>query len=162
SGLLINVFVPNTPLHDGAMIIQGDKIITAGSYLPLSESNKIGKDLGTRHRAAVGISEVTDAFTVVISEETGDISTTVDSKLNKIFEDFNLFGKNSGKDNVTIENVPVNVKYDEDNLFVSGAQESVQVNLSGPPSKIKQLQTTQDFTVELDLTNYELGEYEVD
>ena len=81
---------------------------------------------------------------------------------NKIFEDFNLFGKNSGKDNVTIENVPVNVKYDEDNLFVSGAQESVQVNLSGPPSKIKQLQTTQDFTVELDLTNYELGEYEVD
>lgn len=81
---------------------------------------------------------------------------------NKIFEDFNLFGKSSGKDNVTIENVPVNVKYDEDNLFVSGAQESVQVNLSGPPSKIKQLQTTQDFTVELDLTNYELGEYEVD
>lgn len=81
---------------------------------------------------------------------------------NKIFEDFNLFGKNSGKDNVTIENVPVKVKYDEEDLFVSGVQETVQVNLSGPPSKIKQLQTTQDFTVELDLSNYELGEYEVD
>lgn len=81
---------------------------------------------------------------------------------NKIFEDFNLFGKNSGKDNVTIENVPVKVKYDEEDLFVSGAQETVQVNLSGPPSKIKQLQATQDFTVELDLSNYELGEYEVD
>lgn len=83
AGLLINVFVPNTPLHDGAMIVRDDKIVTAGSYLPLSDSNKIGKELGTRHRAAVGISEVTDAFTIVISEETGDVSTTIDSRLRK-------------------------------------------------------------------------------
>ncbi|CAD2070478.1 diadenylate cyclase CdaA [Phocicoccus pinnipedialis] len=83
SELLINIFIPNTPLHDGAMIIQGDKIATAASYLPLSESNRIAKDLGTRHRAAVGISEVTDAFTIVISEETGNVSVTTDSMLTK-------------------------------------------------------------------------------
>ena len=74
--LLTNVFIPNTPLHDGAMIIQGSKIAVAASYLPLSDSVKISKSLGTRHRAAVGISEVSDAFTVVVSEETGDISVT--------------------------------------------------------------------------------------
>ncbi|MFC3420397.1 diadenylate cyclase CdaA [Salinicoccus hispanicus] len=83
SELLINIFIPNTPLHDGAMIIQGNKIATAASYLPLSDSSKIAKNLGTRHRAAVGVSEVTDAFTVVVSEETGNISVTYDSKLTK-------------------------------------------------------------------------------
>lgn len=83
SELLINIFIPNTPLHDGAMIIQGDKIATAASYLPLSDSNKIAKNLGTRHRAAVGVSEVTDAFTIVVSEETGNISVTHDSKLTR-------------------------------------------------------------------------------
>lgn len=83
SELLINIFIPNTPLHDGAMIIQGDQIATAASYLPLSDSNKIAKNLGTRHRAAVGISEVTDAFTVVVSEETGNISVSYDSSLTK-------------------------------------------------------------------------------
>lgn len=83
SELLINIFIPNTPLHDGAMIVQGDKIATAASYLPLSDSSKIAKNLGTRHRAAVGVSEVTDAFTVVVSEETGNISVTYDSKLTK-------------------------------------------------------------------------------
>lgn len=83
SELLINIFIPNTPLHDGAMIIQGDKIATAASYLPLSDSSKIAKNLGTRHRAAVGLAEVTDAFTVVVSEETGNISVTYDSKLTK-------------------------------------------------------------------------------
>lgn len=81
SELLINIFMPNAPLHDGAMIIQADKITTAASYLPLSESNVIAKNLGTRHRAAVGISEVTDAFTIVISEETGNISATYGGKL---------------------------------------------------------------------------------
>lgn len=81
--LLTNVFIPNTPLHDGAMIIQGSKIAVAASYLPLSDSVKISKSLGTRHRAAVGISEVSDAFTVVVSEETGDISVTFDRKLRR-------------------------------------------------------------------------------
>ncbi len=83
SELLINIFIPNTPLHDGAMIIQGNRIATAASYLPLSDSNRIAKDLGTRHRAAVGISEVTDAFTIVVSEETGNVSVTSDTKLTK-------------------------------------------------------------------------------
>ena len=83
--LLTNVFIPNTPLHDGAMIIQGSKIAVAASYLPLSDSVKISKSLGTRHRAAVGISEVSDAFTVVVSEETGDISVTLMVNLEEIY-----------------------------------------------------------------------------
>lgn len=83
SELLINIFIPNTPLHDGAMIIQGDKIATAASYLPLSDSSKIAKSLGTRHRAALGVSEITDAFTIVVSEETGNISVANDSTLTK-------------------------------------------------------------------------------
>src|SRR5699024_9723926 len=74
SELLINIFIPNTPLHDGAVIIQNYEVSSASSYLPLSESPAIPKKLGTRHRAAIGLSEVTDAITVVVSEETGDIS----------------------------------------------------------------------------------------
>ncbi|NVY97085.1 TIGR00159 family protein [Lactobacillus sp. DCY120] len=74
--LLINIFIPNTPLHDGAVIISNNKIEAAAAYLPLSESNAIPKKLGTRHRAAVGISEVTDALTVVVSEETGSVMIT--------------------------------------------------------------------------------------
>ena len=81
--LLINVFIPNTPLHDGAMIVQGNKITSAACYLPLSDSPKIAKNLGTRHRAAVGISEVSDAFTLIVSEETGAVSVTFDGKLRK-------------------------------------------------------------------------------
>lgn len=74
--LLINIFIPNTPLHDGAVIIQGDKVASACSYLPLSDSMRIPKEFGTRHRAAIGLSEVTDALTIVVSEETGDVSLT--------------------------------------------------------------------------------------
>ncbi|MCK8616861.1 diadenylate cyclase CdaA [Fructobacillus sp. M158] len=74
--LLINIFIPNTPLHDGAVIINNDQVAVAAAYLPLSESTRIPKELGTRHRAAVGISEATDAVTVVVSEETGEISIT--------------------------------------------------------------------------------------
>lgn len=76
SQLLINIFIPNTPLHDGAVIIRGNKIATACSYLPLSESMEISKKFGTRHRAAIGLSENSDAFTIVVSEETGGISIT--------------------------------------------------------------------------------------
>lgn len=76
SELLINIFIPNTPLHDGAVIIQKDKIAAAACYLPLSENPFISKELGTRHRAALGISEVTDSLTIVVSEETGAISVT--------------------------------------------------------------------------------------
>ena len=74
--LLINIFIPNTPLHDGAVIIRGNKIATACSYLPLSESMAISKEFGTRHRAAIGLSENSDALTIVVSEETGGISIT--------------------------------------------------------------------------------------
>lgn len=76
SQLLINIFIPNTPLHDGAVIIKGQKVAVASSYLPLSESKYIAKEFGTRHRAAIGLSEVSDAVTIVVSEETGGISLT--------------------------------------------------------------------------------------
>ena len=79
--LLINTFIPNTPLHDGAVLIKGGRIAVAAAYLPLSDSKLIPKELGTRHRAAVGISEVTDALTIVISEETGGVSITKDNEL---------------------------------------------------------------------------------
>lgn len=79
--LLTNIFTPNTPLHDGAVIIKNDRIVAAACYLPLSESPSISRDLGTRHRAALGISEVTDALTIVVSEETGSISYTKNGEL---------------------------------------------------------------------------------
>lgn len=79
--LLINIFIPNTPLHDGAVIIKDNKIAVACAYLPLSESMTIPKEFGTRHRAAVGISEVSDAVTIVVSEETGDVSLTYNGEL---------------------------------------------------------------------------------
>lgn len=81
SALLINTFIPNTPLHDGAVIIKDGRIAVAAAYLPLSDSKLIPKELGTRHRAAVGISEVTDALTIVISEETGEVSFTKGNEL---------------------------------------------------------------------------------
>ncbi|CEN27861.1 diadenylate cyclase CdaA [Lactococcus piscium] len=74
--LLINIFIPNTPLHDGAVIVQGDKIAVTSAYLPLTEDGKISKEFGTRHRAAIGISEVSDAITLIVSEETGGMSIT--------------------------------------------------------------------------------------
>ncbi|MDH5099970.1 diadenylate cyclase CdaA [Lactobacillus kefiranofaciens] len=74
--LLINIFIPNTPLHDGAVIINNNRIAVAAAYLPLSDNTMIPKRLGTRHRAAVGISEVTDAVTIVVSEETGGVTIT--------------------------------------------------------------------------------------
>ncbi|HFI0254479.1 TPA: diadenylate cyclase CdaA [Streptococcus suis] len=72
--LLINIFIPNTPLHDGAVIVKDDKVAVSCAYLPLSESAGISKEFGTRHRAAIGLSEVSDAFVFIVSEETGGIS----------------------------------------------------------------------------------------
>ncbi|GGE29254.1 diadenylate cyclase CdaA [Streptococcus himalayensis] len=74
--LLINIFIPNTPLHDGAVIVANHKIAVSCAYLPLTESTGISKEFGTRHRAAIGLSEVSDAFTFIVSEETGGISVT--------------------------------------------------------------------------------------
>lgn len=74
SQLLINIFEHNTPLHDGAIIVRGNRIISATCYLPLSDNMELSKELGTRHRAGVGISEVTDSLTIIVSEETGNVS----------------------------------------------------------------------------------------
>lgn len=74
SQLLINIFEHNTPLHDGAVIVRGDRVTSATCYLPLSDNMRLSKELGTRHRAGVGISEVTDSLTIIVSEETGKIS----------------------------------------------------------------------------------------
>ena len=79
--LLINIFEHNTPLHDGAVVIRGNTIVSATCYLPLSESMRISKDLGTRHRAAIGVSEATDAVTIVVSEETGRVSVARNGQL---------------------------------------------------------------------------------
>ena len=81
SQLLINIFEHNTPLHDGAVIVRGDRIVSATCYLPLSDNLHISKELGTRHRAALGISEVTDTMTLVVSEQTGYVSIAIGGEL---------------------------------------------------------------------------------
>ncbi|MBL0385546.1 TIGR00159 family protein [Tumebacillus sp. ITR2] len=83
SELLINTFIPNTPLHDGAVIIRGQNILAASCFLPLSDNALISKELGTRHRAGIGISEQSDAVAVIVSEETGAISLAADGKLTR-------------------------------------------------------------------------------
>lgn len=82
SDLLISIFFPNNPLHDGGVIIQGDKITSAGAVFPTSDSLKISKRLGTRHRAALGISEISDCISIIVSEETGRLSLAIDGELN--------------------------------------------------------------------------------
>lgn len=99
SELLINIFIPNTPLHDGAVMIRKNRIMAAGCYLPLSENPFISKELGTRHRAAIGMSEVSDAMSVIVSEETGQVSLAIngqivrdikeESLISKLFEELN-------------------------------------------------------------------------
>ncbi|BBH24044.1 cyclic di-AMP synthase CdaA [Paenibacillus baekrokdamisoli] len=99
SELLINIFIPNTPLHDGAVIIRGNQIMAAGCYLPLSENPFISKELGTRHRAGIGVTEVCDAVSIIVSEETGQVSLAVggmivrdikeESLISKLFEELN-------------------------------------------------------------------------
>ena len=83
SQLLINIFEKNTPLHDGAVIVRGNRVTSATCYLPLSDNMALSKDLGTRHRAGVGISEATDSMTVIVSEETGKISVAYKGELER-------------------------------------------------------------------------------
>ncbi|WP_078682351.1 MULTISPECIES: diadenylate cyclase CdaA [Clostridium] len=83
AALLENIFVVNTPLHDGATIIRNDRIVAAGCFLPLTNNENISKLLGTRHRAGIGVSEVSDALTIIVSEETGTISLAVNGKLTR-------------------------------------------------------------------------------
>ncbi len=86
SQLLINIFEHNTPLHDGAVIVRGDRVISATCYLPLSDNMGIGKELGTRHRAGIGASEATDAFVIIVSEETGKISVAQEGELERALD----------------------------------------------------------------------------
>ncbi len=88
--LILTIFFPNTPLHDGAMVIHKDKILAAGVLLPLTEDPKLSWRYGTRHRAAIGASEISDSACVVVSEETGDISIAIDGILRK-YEDITKF-----------------------------------------------------------------------
>lgn len=88
--LLINIFFPRSPLHDGAVIIQGNQIVAAGCYLPLTEDPNLSKELGTRHRAGIGITEISDAVAVVISEETGIISLAHDGVLTRYLDEKKL------------------------------------------------------------------------
>jgi len=81
SELLVTIFFPNNPLHDGGIIIQGDKITSARAVFPTSDNFKISKRLGTRHRAALGIAEITDCIALVVSEETGRLSVAMDGEL---------------------------------------------------------------------------------
>ncbi len=83
SQLIINIFEKNTPLHDGAVIIRKDRVLSATCYLPLSDSVYLSKELGTRHRAAVGVSEVSDSVTIVVSEETGQVSMAIKGQIYK-------------------------------------------------------------------------------
>ena len=93
SQLLINIFEHNTPLHDGAILVRGERVVSATCYLPLSDNMELSKELGTRHRAAVGISEVCDALTIVVSEETGNVSIAVGGELYRNVDAEYLKGK---------------------------------------------------------------------
>ncbi|MDD3899399.1 MAG: DNA integrity scanning protein DisA nucleotide-binding domain protein, partial [Syntrophomonadaceae bacterium] len=87
SGLLINIFVPNTPLHDGAVIIKDGRLQSAACFLPLSSNPAIDNKLGTRHRAGLGISEVSDAVAVIVSEETGTVSVAREGRMVRYLDD---------------------------------------------------------------------------
>ncbi len=105
SQLLINIFEHNTPLHDGAVIVRGDRVTSATCYLPLSDNMDISKELGTRHRAAVGVSEVTDSFTIIVSEETGAVSVAIGGKIIR-----NIDGDKLKQHLIKIQNKQVDVK----------------------------------------------------
>ncbi len=88
--LLVNIFIPRSPLHDGAIILRGSQVVAAGCFLPLTENPGLSKELGTRHRAALGITEQSDAAAVIISEETGVISLALDGKLTRYLDEKSL------------------------------------------------------------------------
>ena len=103
--LLTSIFLPYSPIHDGAVIIKGDRIAAAGCFLPLTLSADVSKSLGTRHRAAIGVTEETDAVVIVVSEETGDISVSIDGNIMRKLDTsalrrvlMNIFQQQKGKD----------------------------------------------------------------
>lgn len=93
SQLILNIFEKNTPLHDGAVLVRGNRIMSATCYLPLSDNNRVSKELGTRHRAAIGISENTDSLTIVVSEETGKVSVAYRGELDRGIDEETLKNK---------------------------------------------------------------------
>ncbi|MBQ9765767.1 MAG: diadenylate cyclase CdaA [Lachnospiraceae bacterium] len=103
SQLLINIFEHNTPLHDGAVIIRGDRVVAATCYLPLSDNMEISKELGTRHRAGLGVSELTDSLTLIVSEETGKVSIAFAGQLFRNIDSENLRNKLIRLQNKTID-----------------------------------------------------------
>ncbi|WP_322348599.1 diadenylate cyclase CdaA [Tumebacillus algifaecis] len=114
SELLINIFIPNTPLHDGAVMIRANRVGAASCFLPLSDSSRISKELGTRHRAGIGITEVSDALVAIVSEETGTVSVAIHGEITRNLDEqsfrefltthlappkqggFTLFGRKAG------------------------------------------------------------------
>ena len=88
--LLVNIFVPKAPLHDGAVVIRGDRLVAAGCFLPLTENPNISKELGTRHRAALGVTELSDAVAIVVSEETGTVSAVQEGKMTLYLDEESL------------------------------------------------------------------------
>jgi len=106
SGLLINIFIPNTPLHDGAVIIKDYTIKAAGCFLPLTENNLLSKDIGTRHRAAIGMTERSDSIALIVSEETGYISYAVEGRLYRNIQTEEIETLLSG---IYIENEKINI-----------------------------------------------------
>jgi diadenylate cyclase len=90
SEFLVNLFIPKSPLHDGAVVIRGDRVAAAGCFLPLTQDQSLDKNLGTRHRAAIGLSEVCDALVLVVSEETGVISSVLEGKLQRFHDENSL------------------------------------------------------------------------
>ena len=121
SDLLISIFFPNNPLHDGGVIIQGDKITSAGAVFPTSDSLKISKRLGTRHRAALGISEEMDCISLIVSEETGRISIAMGGELyyNLTLDEFKL---------MILEELRPKKDYIEDDDEEANDEENIQSN----------------------------------
>lgn len=87
---MVNIFIPKSPLHDGAVIVRGDRVVAASCFLPLTEDSNVSKELGTRHRAALGVSELSDALAVIVSEETGIISVAQEGKLTRYLDETTL------------------------------------------------------------------------
>lgn len=115
SQLLVNIFEHNTPLHDGAVIVRNNRILAATCYLPLSDNMDINKELGTRHRAAIGISEVSDSMTIIVSEETGDVSVAAAGQIYRGLDQDGLRKKLSGIQNKAVDNKKFRIRKDNKN-----------------------------------------------
>ena len=140
--LIVNIFEKNTPLHDGAVIVRGDRIVSATCYLPLTDNRRIPKELGTRHRAALGISEVSDSLTLVVSEETGEVSCAfrgnlvrglkqkdLIEKLESIrkYKDHDKEGSSSHTDELSdTERMPKNNEGDADEMTMAAAHSDTE------------------------------------